>query len=1534
MKRNIARGMLTALLCILFCCMAVADNQDEIFQSISAQPVQFIENAGQAHDDILYQLKSAQFSFDFTRDALLVSGPSGDCEECGDEISKPLVVTVADTGDDVVVEAFDQLDGYANFLIGNNESEWQKFVPWYGGIRYVDILPGIDLSYSGKQGVLKREFTVREGVDPGLIRLVYGGNEGIFLTDDGSLQVKTSFGDFTERPPYSFQVIDGETVEVNSSYQVFENGDVGYFIGDYDPAYPLVIDPYLEYSTLLGGTLEDYAMDIAVDSSGDVYVTGYTSSCNFPLINPTVINTAFLKYNGSYCHNSRDAFITKIGINQATGNASIRFSTYMGGDHADFGRGIAVDSLNNIYVTGDTYSDNFPIMLPFAYGGTLHGSNDAFVIKLDPTGANIRWSDYLGGNFADRANDIALDSLNAVYLTGQTVGNSPYKKLEQVFPTTPGAYQEKPNPDATMGDAFAVKISPDGRRLEYSTYISGSGQDYGTGIAVDGHGMAYIVGTTSSSNLLPSDVPGYQKFIKGAQDAFLFKMNFHAGVSPIYATYLGGSTGHDYGEAVAVDSAGSAYVTGATSSTDFPIKPVGLAMQTTKGWQYDAFEKDAFVTKFSDDGTGLIYSTYLGGSMDDWGYDIKVDDKGRAFVTGYSKSTQIPKGTGLVNSIKQASGGQDGFLTVISSDGRSAESSTLFGGYRDDVGTGVAISPDGSTSYVTGYTSSPTINNLLCGDDCEKDAFPVYKWINQTVYNGGRYNGGNLTGNFQGSTDAFVMKFGQSSIFPSFTADPLCGTGNPNLTVNFTETTTGSGNILNRIWDFGDGTPKNDTGSVKMLVSHNYTTPGTYPATLTLYTYTDILVSDPVDITYCNPGMSANFTVAGYKNETVSDGIIDVPIKRDITFSGYAVNYTPASYDWDFSDGTLNQTGQTTRHSFKSQGTYTVNMTASPGTCCDNETNVKGSRQIRVLAPPLARFVNTTPREDCLPLDVRFNDTSPTDANHGAPTSWQWNFGDNSANATTQNVTHTYLHPGTYTVTLTASNVAGSDTYSRKGYVKVSGNVKAGFTASPVTGKSPLGVQFTDTSENVPTSWNWDFGDGVSNTTKNPYHVYNTPGTYSVNLTVRNDCGDASSTKYTDYITVNSNMTPRILFGNDIFPPTSENPVNGTPVLNVTFLGNTADGTLIDSAVWNFGDSNTTIQTRESGWPSDNSWFNLSHKYYSYGNYTPVLKITNSTYDSGSSGSLYTDWIGVYPPIVVNFSVTPPTGIVGQSILFTDLSEGQPVNWSWHFTDGKYIPGLPSVSHAFSSAANYTAHLSVWNKYGATGSGKKENITIKNPDSSGKVIIVPQNINLVTESSNYRILNVLLDKADYGLSSYMVKIDLNNSTQAHIRDWTVSPSWVDKFTYAVSPTFDSITLSGYKNSGKLPAGSRNISLGNISLTGISAGDANLTLNSSSIAQYDSSFMSLSGVPADIHVYEVGPLPGYSNKPGDIWPPGLHDGLIDDFDGNGVVNTADVSVFFDTLVSGGFAGMPVPPFDYNQNNQIDTHDIVTYFNLIW
>jgi len=1535
MNRNITKGVLAALLCILCCYPGMADTQDGVNPDISAHPVQFIKNAGQAHEDILYQVKSAEFSFDFTHDSLLVNGPIEDCEECDQAVSSPIIVTVAGTDSNVSVEAFDQLEGYANFLIGQNETDWQKYVPWYGGIRYVNILPGINLTYSGKQGVLKREFIVNKEVDPSIIKLVYQGSDGLSITDDGSLQVSTSFGNLTERAPYSYQKINGTTVQVESSYQLFENGEVGYALGDYDPAYPLVIDPYLEYSTLLGGSLEDYGMDIARDSDGDVYVTGYTSSCNFPVYKP-LITTSPKKFNGSYCHNSRDIFVTKISVDSATGNATIAFSTYLGGTKADFGRGIEVDSLKNMYVTGDTFSEDFPTVFPFSYGNQLHGSNDAFVIKIRADGANIWWSDYIGGNFADQANDIALDSLNAVYLTGQTVGNSPYKKLEQVFPTTPSAYQTAPNPDAVMGDAFAVKISPDGKRLEYSTYISGSGQDYGNGITVDGKGMAYIVGTTSSTNLIPATAPGYQKSIKGGQDAFLFKLNFQAGVQPVYATYLGGSTGYDYGEAVTVDSSESAYVTGATASTDFPV--TNMALQTVKGWQYDAFEKDAYVTKFSTDGRGLIYSTYLGGSMDDWGYDIKVDDKRRAFVTGYSRSTSIPRDS-LVNPIKYASGGQDGFLTIIKEDGRSAEFSTLFGGYRDEVGRGVAIEPNGNTSFVTGYTSSPTINNLICGDDCENDAFPVYKWINQTVQ-GGRYIGGNFTGNYQGSFDAFVMKFGQPSIRPSFNVSTLCGPVDPstkNLTVTFNDTTIGSGNVVNRIWHFGDQSSHDAGTQPAYNLKHNYTSPGQYDATLTIYTYTDMLVSDPKRITVCQPSMSDNFTLVGYSNKTNPNGIIDVPINRQITFKGESSNFTATQYKWEFDDGTENQTSSSPSvwHTFYEQGTYTVNLTATTGTFCDSSIQ-HGSKQIRVLAPPCGDFQNTTQRDGwafCAPKDVSFKDLSTSDVTCGVPTSWQWNFGDNTDNATQADVTHRFNRAGVYTVTMTVSNIYGSSTVQKLEYVNISGNVNAGFSVDKQIGIAPLRVNFTDMSKGTVGVYTWVFGDNTPNSHEsNPSHIYEKPGLYPAYLTVTSPCGN-EHTSSKKYIAVNGNMTPICLFGNNTYP-NSPNPVNGTPKLNVTFLADTGDGTLIDSIEWEFGDGTKSTKTRPAG-SKNNLWTYISHNYTTVRDYSPMVTISNKTYKTDYG--VYQDHIGVYKPLNVSFRISPsPPGVVGQEFTFTDTSPDNLTDWEWNFGDNtKPKNGSPIVKHIYNSSSTFPVVLTGWNKYDA-GAWTSKQIVINSATNTSDLVFVPSSVSLINGSQNDRQLNILLKKADFGLHSFKLRIDLDSVDHAKIKNWYLPPTWVSDSSYTSSDSFRSMTITGMNKTWSWPAGSRDISLGNISLLGTSPGSDVLRFNTTNKAQiwYGSSKMEISGIPATITTSAVPALPPYQNQPKDLWPSIVHDGLLDDFDGNGVVNTNDVVVFFNAYAHGHLDGLTPTTFDYNRNGVIDPDDIVKYYNLIW
>jgi PKD repeat protein len=1522
--------------------------------ALSSQPVQFIKNIGQSPDIIQYQAKTQDFSFDFTGTGIVILGiPEGDTG-MNQSVITPLVVTLEGARDTAGIEPIDPLPGYANFLKGQNESAYQRYVPWYGAIRYPEILPGINLTYSGRNGILKREYLVRPGADPSSIRLKYEGAENITLTGEGSIVVRTPFGNLTEAAPFSYQESNGTRINVDSRYVLLDNGQVGFIMGEYNPDVPLVIDPYLEYSTYLGGSLEDFGMDIAMDTTGNAYVTGYTASCDFPVLNPINVTSPVI-FNGSYCHNSIDVFVTKL-TQPAGGNATIVFSTFIGGISADFGRGIAVDSLNDIYITGDTFSSDYPVMLPIQNGGRIHGLNDAFVTKIRSDGANFWYSSYLGGNFADQANDIALDSLKSAYITGSTVGNSQYKKTEENFPTTSGAYQEVPNTNAVMGDAFASKISPTGNSLDYSTYISGDNQDVGNGIAVDGQKMAYIIGTTSSSNLLPSGVSGYQKTLKGSQDAFLFKMNFAAGVPPQYATYLGGTTGYDYGEAVAVDTANCAYATGATASTDFPVTL--YAKQKTKGWKYDYFEKDAYITKFSADGSNLEYSTYLGGSSNEWAYGIAVDTSHRAYVTGYTKSESFPK----YDSIKSVtvSGDQDGFLTCVNADGSDWVYSTVFGGTRDEVSHGVAVSNDGNKTLLTGWTSSPSIMNLVSGDSCYNDCFPVIWWINQTTvstdsilrsensmestYDGSRliatnsvaensvgamYVGGNFSGGDVNTFDAFVMSFGRSSLLPSFSPNLTCG-ATP-LTVAFTDTSGTSANIVQRIWNFGDGNVTS-FGSAPQNVDHTYTSSGTYQVTLTVISYSGSAISDPVTINACKADISADYSMPGY-NTSVSP--VDVPWHTSITFIGSA-NFTPAMWDWSFDDSTANATGQIVTHQFSTQRIYNVTMTARGG-CCGNYTVVK---RVRSVAPPRAEFGNLTPRLYICPGDsVTFQDQSWVSSEYGPPTSWIWDFGDGSATGTTQNPSHVYSHAGTYKVSLTVSNSAGtSQPAVKQGYVIVVGEVDAGFDADVKTGLAPLQVNFTDKSTGYPMNWEWDFGDGSAHVyTQNATHTYTQIGRYYVNLSAWSRCGDFDAANLSEYITVNGNISPIILFRTTGSTFTS-NKVNGTNPLTVYFSGNTTSGSLIDEFWWNFGDGTSTPHQfrNPSTWPADdNTWVNTSHQYTAVGDYTPVLNVINNTWaGTSTTGHQYDNYVGVYSPLIANFSVSQYTGVVGQQFQFTDLSLGSPSTWNYTFGDGN-TSTEQNPTHAYAANGPYHVWLNVTNPYGAQNFSDVRTITINPSSTTGRVVFIPQDIPIVSGSGSARKIQLQLDRADYGLSSFTMKFDLDNTTSSNFYAVAERPWWIDSDKWAYNPQpvgrAQYMTLSGWNNTGGIPAGSVNVQLGNITLIGSSAGNNILRLNGTSIAQYGSSFMTLTHIPAGIHVYEIGALLGNPNPPGDLKPDGLHDGLLDDFDGNGVVNSNDVTTFFQAWSTGALSSVPVAPFDYNHNGSIDTDDIVKFFN---
>ncbi len=589
------------------------------------------------------------------------------------------------------VTGLEELPGKVHYFLGKDPTGWRTNIPIYAKVWYRDVYPGVDLFYYGHHSQVEYDFVVAPGADPRAIRFgVYGANT-LELTPQSDLLLHTATGALRLHRPLVYQEVGGVKQAIPSWYVFLllpvEKDrcrgvhHVGVHVAAYDPSKPLIIDPVLSYSTYLGGLGDERGSGIAVDAAGSAYVTGETSSLDFPTANP------FQPALGG----GTDAFVSKL----TPDGSALVYSTYLGGSGVDRGFAIAVDAAGAAYVTGETASPDFPTANPFQ--ALLRGRSSAFVTKLTPDGSALVYSTYLGGSERtlvgsglDTGRGIAVDAAGAAYVTGETSSTN--------FPTK--------NPlKATLGtldpsDAFMTKLTPDGSALVYSTYLGGSGADRGFAIAVDAAGAAYVTGETRSTNF-PTKNPFQAALSKGATetsptDAFVTKIDPSrvGAASLVYSTYLGG-TNFDTGRGIAVDAAGAAYVTGYTIARDFPMmNPLQAEFRGCS---------DAFMTKLTPDGSALVYSTYLGGSGADRGFAIAVDAAGAAYVTGETSSLDFP----TANPFQPAlGGGTDAFVTKLTPDGSALVYSTYLGGSGVDRGFAIAVDAAGA-AYVTGRTRSP-----------------------------------------------------------------------------------------------------------------------------------------------------------------------------------------------------------------------------------------------------------------------------------------------------------------------------------------------------------------------------------------------------------------------------------------------------------------------------------------------------------------------------------------------------------------------------------------------------------------------------------------------------------------------------------------------------------------------------------------------------------------------------------------------------------------------------------------------------------
>jgi hypothetical protein len=479
-------------------------------------------------------------------------------------------------------------------------------VPNYGSVRMSGVYPGVDMLWRSRAQELEYEFPVAAGADPRQIQLRFTGARRIGIDRGGNLVLDTNAGRLCHRRPVAWQEIDGRRVRVDARFRL-AGASVTFQLGRYDHRQPLWIDPVLTYSSYVGGAGFDSGYAVALDTSGNIYMTGTTASVGFPS-------------NGTLVSLYRDAFVTEF-----TASGSMVYTTILSGTGDSYGQAIAIDSAGNVYVAGYTAAPDFPAT-PGAWQTLQGGGIDAFIAKLAP-GGSVLWATYAGGAGNDYATGIAVGGAGNTYVSG-------YTSSSMNFPVTMGAAQ--PVYGGGPYDAFVINLNAAGSNAIYSTLLGGSGNDMAQSIVLYPTDSVCIAGYTESTNL--PVVAALQSTPGGEGDALIGCLN-PAGTAWTTVTYLGGS-GMDEAYALAIDATGYLYMVGATFSTDFPTTP--NAFQAAPAGSYDAF-----AVKLYPNATGVVYSTLLGGSGSDTAAAVAVASTGNIWIAGYTNSTNFPLMTPL-----------------------------------------------------------------------------------------------------------------------------------------------------------------------------------------------------------------------------------------------------------------------------------------------------------------------------------------------------------------------------------------------------------------------------------------------------------------------------------------------------------------------------------------------------------------------------------------------------------------------------------------------------------------------------------------------------------------------------------------------------------------------------------------------------------------------------------------------------------------------------------------------------------------------
>jgi Beta-propeller repeat len=708
-------------------------------------PIAFEPNQGQADPGVDFVARSARSSLALEAGQAVLTIAGADAN------APPAVLRIELAGArSAVASGGDPMAGRVNYLLGNDSSRWVTDVPTFGDVSYRGVYQGIDVTYhSSSAQHIEYDFTVAPGSDPRAISMAFGGSDHTAIDENGNLILEVGGTTIVQAPPVAYQDMAGTRHEVSARYAENADGSIGFAVGSYDSAAPLVIDPELVYSGFLGGAGADIGMGIAVDADGAAYVVGSTTS------------TGFSRASTSPSSHGINAFVAKL----TPDGKSLDYLTFLGGTLLGIdnvtteGRAIAVDDQGRAYITGMTQANNFPIVRPLTgeqspAGGTpfgqADGSYDAFVTALSADGSTLLFSTYLGGSGEDVGNGVAVDSHGDVAVVGETQSHNssntdnPFPTHNAVQPTYGGSgFAPSSGESLDIGDAFVAKLYYPPADVEntnptafpewsYSTYLGGSGGDAAYSVALDAAGALYVAGYTQSPIPLsgapfPTTPGAFQtgnSNTKSLRSDQAFVAKFAPFGSLVYSTYLGGSS-DDVALGIAVDSSGLAYVTGFTLSyatnqgePGFPTSGNFVPYQKSLAGVRDPNHptSDAFLSVLSTAGSALVYSTYFGGSGSDAGQSVALDAAGNVYVGGTTESNNLP----VVNAIQPFNKGPStAFVARFHIVERTDQSplhatldySTYVGGSNRDAAEGMAVDACGAV-YLTGATLSSDFPSL------------------------------------------------------------------------------------------------------------------------------------------------------------------------------------------------------------------------------------------------------------------------------------------------------------------------------------------------------------------------------------------------------------------------------------------------------------------------------------------------------------------------------------------------------------------------------------------------------------------------------------------------------------------------------------------------------------------------------------------------------------------------------------------------------------------------------------------------------